>query len=358
MMYEGSDRIRYPDLITLIRNNYTSKNFLKKIKKFLWDHFKIKNEKEYELFLFKSKPQEFKSALFGQKSHGLIRDRLNNSDNDKQCQESIQAGNFVEGSTKCWICDNIIEVQYYKSKPGKYKNNSKPECEHIFPVLRAVMFTGLLLTAPYQSQTLGKVNPVLAQVRHENYLWSDYCCNRGKNDDVWFTYSDGHFRADTDQIKKSLLNISKKKKCKTITPETLPIRAEKIEEIMDYKCGFLDNEIDEIRIQFTPTVEHSQLWTCYIFYLICIAQLSDINNKDQQEFDTFINRIKGTKLKFGKNNEELLGLMQEYKYKIFKLKNLIRYSRLYGEENILNYSITSEGILCEIDSHNDRRDDE
>ena len=127
---------------------------------------------------------------------------MNNSDNDKQCQESIQAGNFVEGSTKCWICDNIIEVQYYKSKPGKYKNNSKPECEHIFPVLRAVMFTGLLLTAPYQSQTLGTVNPVLAQVRHENYLWSDYCCNRGKNDDVWFTYSDGHFRADTDQIKK------------------------------------------------------------------------------------------------------------------------------------------------------------
>ena len=122
------------------------------------------------------------------------------------------------------------------------------------------------------------------------------------------------------KLKKSLLNISKKKKCKTITPKTLPIRAEKIEEIMDYKCGFLDNEIDEIRIQFTPTVEHSQLWTCYIFYLICIAQLSDINNKDQQEFDTFINRIKGTKLKFGKNNEELLALMQEYKYKIFKLK--------------------------------------
>ena len=120
----------------------------------------------------------------------------------------------------------------------------------------------------------------------------------------------------------------------------IPLRSNAITEIMDNKCGFLDNEIDEIRIRFTPTVQHSQLWTCYIFYLMCIAQLSDINHKDKQEFDTFINKIEGTELKFGSSNKEILSTMEEYKFKIFKLKKLIRYSRIYGEDNVIMYCIS------------------
>ena len=198
--------IRYPSLIDFIKDIYFKpkknaayrQNIIKEIRKYITVKFKFKNDNEFDTFLFRSKPAVFKNAIFGPPS-SKMRSHMNRGTDDKQCELSTRkgAGFFKSGKSICWICNKVI-VTNPKIKTKQHN------CEHIIPVLRAVMFTGLLNQEPWQIGALGKVTPFLARVRNENYLWSHTCCNNAKNDDIWFTFDKkkGIFIPDPDENSK------------------------------------------------------------------------------------------------------------------------------------------------------------
>ena len=86
---------------------------------------------------------------------------------------STQCGNVI-GSAKgqvCWICGTRIipkEVSF------------KPECEHVFPILQALVFTGLYETQLFESLE-DRQQSYTDGLRLE-YRWAHRICNQVKND--------------------------------------------------------------------------------------------------------------------------------------------------------------------------------
>jgi hypothetical protein len=85
-----------------------------------------------------------------------------------------QCGNVI-GSAKgqsCWICGTRIipkEVSF------------KPECEHVFPIIQALAFTGLYETQLFESLEDQQQGAYTAGLRLE-YRWAHRICNQVKND--------------------------------------------------------------------------------------------------------------------------------------------------------------------------------
>lgn len=85
-----------------------------------------------------------------------------------------QCGNVI-GSAKgqsCWICGTRIipkEVSF------------KPECEHVFPIIQALVFTGLYETQLFESLEDQQQGAYTAGLRLE-YQWAHRICNQVKND--------------------------------------------------------------------------------------------------------------------------------------------------------------------------------
>ena len=271
--------------------------------------------------MFKSKPAVFKNAIFGAPSRNM-RSHMNRGTDDKQCELSTRkgAGYFKSGKSVCWICNKVI---IKNSKIKKKQHN----CEHIIPVLRAVMFTGLLNQEPWQIGALGKVTPFLARVRNENYLWSHTCCNNAKNDDIWFTFD-------------------KNKNCDFVTKDMINKRINHISEEIQSKCKDINGELKELKVIFTPTGEHRTLWTLYIFYIICIIQMSS-NLQNEKGKETFKEYVKHFNFpKFGYDDTDLHDTMRDVRKEIFQLKQKLQVSRIYGLDNTLAYCINHLQEYC------------
>ena len=338
------DHIRYPTLVDKIKEIYykSEKNekyredIIDKIRNFVRTKFKFKNDSQLDTCLFKSRPVEFRNAIFGAAS-SKMRSHMNRGEDDTQCEMSTRkgAGHFEEGEI-CWICNQVIIID-----PDI--DTKQYNCEHIIPVLRAVMFTGLLNQEPWQMGALGDETDFLAKIRNENYLWSHACCNNAKNDDIWFTFDKGFFVPDPVEIRRSFVQKIVKN-CDFVTIDMVNERVQSICEEMELKCEDINSEFRELNIIFTPTGDHRTLWTLYIFYIICIVQMSSnlISEKIKENIDEFIDRFDFPKFGYTRLTDK----MRDTRKQIFQLKKKLQVSRIYGLDDTLQYCINHLKEYC------------
>ena len=239
------DDIRYPNVVDFIKNIYLKpkqtgkykENIIEKIRQHINTLFGFTDDNQFDTILFHSRPVDFRNAIFGDDGNDM-RTHMNRGKDDDQCEMSTMkgAGKFEKGKF-CWICGNKIIINP-KIKEKQYN------CEHIIPVLRAVMFTGLLNQQPWQKGALGDETPFLARARNENYLWSHTCCNILKSSAVWFTFDEKKlFIPDPVTIKESLKKIVDNADCNFVTPSMMNSRINNISKEMQTKCNIINLDI-------------------------------------------------------------------------------------------------------------------
>lgn len=124
--------------------------------------------------------------------YGNIRAAVEQSSPTTQCNNTV---NKVTGHTLCWICNTPIA----DTRVAILFEN-KPECEHIFPILQALCFTGLYSTSVFESlkdiaDTTGRPRSQLyVEELSKEYRWSHRICNQVKSDTHFIKY-------DTDTLK-------------------------------------------------------------------------------------------------------------------------------------------------------------
>lgn len=135
------------------------------------------------------------------------------SSTETQCTHSTGAGAFKNGKTTCYICGMII------TKSDTDKDGRNPECEHILPILQAVIYLGLYshkeaTRIPGSTFEEYKINPTTIQNPFYNqelvnleYAWSHRACNQIKSDNIYMDIYDGQFKVDENGLKGLLGEI-------------------------------------------------------------------------------------------------------------------------------------------------------
>lgn len=120
-----------------------------------------------------------------------VRSAIEKSSPTTQCNNTVNKAN---AATKCWICDTPIG----EKQELDFENGA--ECEHIFPILQALCFTGLYSTSVFESlKDIADDNKIpRSQVYVEElsreYRWSHRICNQVKSDTHFIKY-------DTDTLR-------------------------------------------------------------------------------------------------------------------------------------------------------------
>jgi hypothetical protein len=133
------------------------------------------------------------------RNYGTLRDVFEHSSPTTQC------GNIeYENKGSCWICGgDILEVENFTN-----------ECEHVFPIAQALVFTGLYEHALCESLS-DNLNGDLSVAYKENlkkeYRDSHRICNQLKNDSHFIEYNEaeGTFFIDDNKINTFLTNLAK-----------------------------------------------------------------------------------------------------------------------------------------------------
>jgi flagellar biosynthesis GTPase FlhF len=133
---------------------------------------------------------EFCSYFFGATDGKEARDILEALSADSQCNAVI--GKPIIGITRCWIC-NL-----------KLSGETKPQCEHILPIIDALFYLNL-----YQySNSFADLGALQRAILVLEYLWSEKCCNETKNNDQWLAFDeDGICYINRYVIKESMKRI-------------------------------------------------------------------------------------------------------------------------------------------------------
>ena len=151
-----------------------------------------------EITLTGPPPQTGKIIIDGK----LARDFFESMGIDAQCKATANADPTIKKTRNvCYICQQ--ELKHDKDMI------SKPQCEHILPIVNAILYTGLIQTHGGRGKAAKYVyNPIEQQLLRLEYRWSHACCNLIKNDDNWVTVDDNNiYIPDRDSIRKSLNKI-------------------------------------------------------------------------------------------------------------------------------------------------------
>ena len=128
------------------------------------------------------------------------------SSTETQCTHSTGAGAFQNGRTTCYICGMTI------TKSGIDNDGRNPECEHILPILQAVIYLGLYshkettripdsTFEKFQSSPTTIQNPFYNQeLVNLEYAWSHRACNQIKSDNIYMDIDDGQFKVDIGRL--------------------------------------------------------------------------------------------------------------------------------------------------------------
>jgi len=121
-----------------------------------------------------------------QRNNRTLRDFLELSTPTTQCQNTI--GTY----DNCWICGGGIS-----------SGNFGPECEHVFPIAQALVFTGLyehkLFEQISDNENLSDAAAYISGLKKE-YKWAHKICNQVKNDSHFITYDGLNFNIDDEKI--------------------------------------------------------------------------------------------------------------------------------------------------------------
>lgn len=160
-------------------------------------------------FLMNASSGKIAQEIWGDNLEGRLRTYVEPVTAKKQCEYAeVECNN--DGGVICWICNcPIIEPR-------------KAQCEHLLPVIRAIMFTGIITTARVTArldeaeQDIEELQGVMHSQREElakqNLLCADDLCNgfRGKSGAVLIKFSDDGSLScvpDEDKIKKLVKKI-------------------------------------------------------------------------------------------------------------------------------------------------------
>ena len=128
-----------------------------------------------------------------QRNHASLRDFVEKSTPSTQC------GNIIGAPDLCWICGGDIGT-----------DELGPECEHVFPIAQALVFTGLyehnLFEQITEEEGINLSNAYVSGLRKE-YRWAHRICNQVKNDSHFITYEDSQFNIDNGRIEEFINDI-------------------------------------------------------------------------------------------------------------------------------------------------------
>jgi hypothetical protein len=115
------------------------------------------------------------------REYGTVRDFFETSTPGTQCANTIR--NPTAGVTKCWICTALISG--YPAGGDFRSLELGPECEHVFPIAQALVFSGLyeaqLFKQIEEESGKGAADAYRTGVAYE-YQWAHRICNQVKND--------------------------------------------------------------------------------------------------------------------------------------------------------------------------------
>lgn len=216
-------------------------------------------------------PTQVKEYIWGDKLQGALRSFLEPLGADAQCTNAGVP--FKPGKTPCWICGCNIETK------------EKKACEHILPIVRAVMLSGIETSKTYRNREEYQNNENitrLQQVTKNNYLWAHDDCNgsSGKSGLVLLTFDkrQNKFIADEDKCAKLTQRITGTKQdgflgrvdCYTRTDSSVFINMTKeIEE----QCVDINHEFKEFSTLVRKKNPSSDVVSLYAEYTIEIIKL-------------------------------------------------------------------------------------
>jgi len=146
-----------------------------------------------------SRPSQISEEIFDRLRKSL-RKHIEPVSADKQCKS---AGiEFTAGKTLCWLCGCVIN------------DGEKKACEHIFPVVHAIMFNGIITTKSIFRKRFSNSNSeLLKKVTEKNYRWAHANCNGAKGGLVLFKYDElsQKFIVDKEKCKNLQIKIVEKR---------------------------------------------------------------------------------------------------------------------------------------------------
>ena len=152
--------------------------------------------------LLKSLTDMFKTVLGEetvlclQSKFGNLREVVERSSPQTQCN------NVIGEPSHCWICGGGISTD---------NPDLGPECEHVFPIAQALVFTGLYEHSLFQQisdeEDTDLPDAYLSGLEKE-YRWAHRICNQVKNDAHFIQYNGTNFVINDDLILKFINQLT------------------------------------------------------------------------------------------------------------------------------------------------------
>jgi hypothetical protein len=137
------------------------------------------------------------TVLCLQTKFGSLRQVVERSSPQTQCK------NVIGDPSDCWICGGAIST-----------DDLGPECEHVFPIAQALVFTGLYEHSLFEQisdeEDTDLTKAYISGLRKE-YRWAHRICNQVKNDAHFIKYNGTNFVIDDQLIIDFLNDIVKTK---------------------------------------------------------------------------------------------------------------------------------------------------
>jgi len=128
-------------------------------------------------------------------NYSQVRDFFERSSPITQCDNVIGKA----AGQNCWICGGLVQIGV--------DNGLQPECEHVFPIAQALVFTGLYESNFFDSLSDSVSHPYKKGLQME-YRWAHRICNQVKNDSHFIALNDGIFSIDNSKINTFLSKIT------------------------------------------------------------------------------------------------------------------------------------------------------
>jgi len=202
-------------------------------------------------FICNISPSEMKETL-NIRTTDFFRKSLEPVGADLQCKKAIEQ--FKENTTPCWICGCVI--------------NGSKACEHILPVVRAIMLKGIITSKQISEKVFKSADKkLLTEATKQNYLWAHADCNIAKSGTVLIKFDESNVvvpdKSKCDILEKKILTLHQNCHGKKNPKNTI---FKMMETVLTSICDPINNEITEFK-NFLPNHDTPEVLNKYVEYL-------------------------------------------------------------------------------------------
>ena len=249
---DNGEYIRHPDIVAeIMKRNYNRDSSLSK---FMEESTGFNDIKGYGDFLLKASPAEINYLIFGRRNtidvfnKKGIRSKIETITAYDQCRNVIGE---PRDSMTCWICGCTF---------NRNIENMNPTCEHIFPILRSVMFAGIDTLVNLKDAHIELLNELMKT----NYTWTHHSCNQLKNETMYVSFNekDFKFKIDIETLKDAMKKI---KICGNLSD-----LCEKIKNDVNFLISHMNLELNAIKDLFSPNIRMKRVFEMYMMYLFLV----------------------------------------------------------------------------------------